>query len=371
VLRLPQHLGEPAVIASLVFQLLFVALLAWLVHRRSRLAVPLALVWLPMVPLTWAGVVSGRLLFAERFVYLPSVGVAWLLAIGLEALLSRVPATDAPASRRAAAWIGGGVAGALALGGAIESARALPMWKNDEAVFGSMVAKHPENPVGHAVVARMRVAEGRLDAAEVEVRRSLALDDRLALAHTAQAWIALDRGQWLDAIAAADRALAEDSSQVEARLVRGKALMETGRRAEARVMLEPLVEVEPTNLGIAAEWGRWLMLEGRPVEALPFLTRALASPLYEGNAELHYELGLARAQTRSMAEASAEFTRAVTLDPGHYDAWLRLALISHVLGDTAARDRALARAAVLPQSSDGRLEALRHQMKRVRSGAPR
>ena len=54
--------------------------------------------------------------------------------------------------------------------------------------------------------------------------------------------------------------------------------------------------------------------------------------------------------------------RTVTIDSRYYDGWLRLALACHVLGDSAARDAALGRAALLPESRDGRVAELRSRL---------
>ena len=56
--------------------------------------------------------------------------------------------------------------------------------------------------------------------------------------------------------------------------------------------------------------------------------------------------------------------------PGYYDAWLRLALAYFTLGQLAARDSALAHAALLPEARDGRIEKLRRQMAEVLTGDP-
>jgi len=145
-------------------------------------------------------------------------------------------------------------------------------------------------------------------------------------------------------------------------LIRGKALMELRRYAEAGAMLEPMVREAPEDMALGAQWGRWLLLQDRADEALPYLERAASDPVVGRDAEVHYELGMARARQGRMREAGVEFQRAVALEPRHYDAWLRLALASFTLGDQAGYEAALARAAVLPQAADGRVEQLRRQV---------
>jgi tetratricopeptide (TPR) repeat protein len=229
-------------------------------------------------------------------------------------------------------------------------------------VFGGMATGHPDNPAGRVSWARLLVADGRLDEAEGEVRAARSLDARLPLADMVEAWIAVKRGRWSDALGLADRALAADSTLREAALARGKALMELGRSAEAGAVLESLLRQSPGDPGVERHWGRWLLLQGRAAEALPYLEEVARDPEAARDAEVQYEIGMARAQLGRLVEARSAFARAIDLDPGHYDAWLRLALACFAVGDAAGGEAALARAAALPQAADGRVEKLRRQI---------
>lgn len=370
VIHLPGAFGEPAVVASLLVQAVFVLGLVVLISRRSRYAVPAALVWLPFLPLTLVGLAQGHLLFAERFVYLPSIGAAWLLAQAFDAARPQGPGSQTAPMWRA--WTAAGLFALLIAVGAVYASRTVPMWKDDRTVFSSMVAGNPANPVGRVAWARLLVADGRTDEAEQQVRVARGLDDRLPPADIVEAWIAVSRGRWDDALRLADRALAADSSQHEAALARGKALMELKRFPEAGVVLESLLRRSPGDRGIERHWGRFLLLQGRASEALGFLEDAARDPEATRDAEIQYEIGMARAQLGRVSEARSAFARAVTLDPGYYDAWLRLALASYTVGDAAGGAAALARAAALPQAVDGRAEQLRRQVAAAGStNAPR
>ena len=368
VIRLPGGFAEPAVLASLAFQAAFVLGLAVLIARRSALAVPAALVWFPFLPLTLVGLAQGHMLFAERFVYLPSLGVAWLLALAWDA--ARRPAPGASPAPDWRAWTAAGLLAILIVGGAVRAVQSVPAWKDDRALFSRMVAGNPANPGGHVSWARLLVADGRTDEAEQELRAARSLDDRLPIADMVEAWIAVDRGRWDDALRLADRALAADSSLNEAALARGKALLELKRFPEAGAVLESLQRKSPGDHGVERHWGRWLLLQGRASEALPFLEAALQDPEAARDAGIQYEIGMARAQLGRVADARTAFATAVGLEPGYYDAWLRLALASFTIGDAAGGNAALARAAALPQAADGRVELLRRQLAAAPSSRP-
>ena len=79
------------------------------------------------------------------------------------------------------------------------------------------------------------------------------------------------------------------------------------------------------------------------------------------DASLAYALGMAGLKLERLPEARSGFERTVAIDPRFYDGWLHLALTCRLLGDTAAREQAMQRAASLPEARDGRVERLRRQ----------
>ena len=375
VLGLPAGFWNAPVLGACLLQLGVVAGVIALVARRSALAVPAALVWLPMLPLTVVALTGGQLLFAERFGYLSSVGVAWLIAIAVNAALgagrdrAAAPVATRSESPGPLAWAVVVAVGALSLAGGLCSAAALPMWKNDRTVFGSMVRARPQNPTGQAGWAHLLLNDGRLDESLAHARAALALNPRTGLAYLVKSWVAIYRSEWDGALALADSARAVGSTVFEVSLVRGTALGRTGRHAEAATELEPLARRMPDDAGIQAEWGRCLLNLGRGTEALPALERARTDPAISLNPEFHDALGLALAHARQGREARAEFVRAVDLEPAYEDAWLHLARACAELGDAAGRDAALARAADLPDADPSRIASLRRELNSPRPPA--
>src|SRR5439155_3103594 len=141
---------------------------------------------------------------------------------------------------------------------------------------------------------------------------------------------ALRQGRPDSAVVHARRALRLNPSYTPARLLEGETLLRMGRVEEAATRLQALAIDSPGVGAYQAAWGRALLQLNRAAEALPILERSLDDPKIRPDADVHYQIGLARAQLGQMREALGDFERAVALDPGHYDAWLRVAL-SHYL----------------------------------------
>ncbi len=197
-----------------------VAALGSVALRRRDLAVPCALFLAGMVPVAMA---AGRLGQApERYFYVPSLGLAWLLAAGLQAL-----AAWRPAAGRAAL-----AAAALAVAaGAVASVRRLPDWGSDDALFSAALRVDPLDPIGnlHFGVAAGRA--GRLDEARRTLERGRQGSPSSARIAAALAWVNLRRGDGPAALAEARRAVALAPSFPEARLHLANALHLAGDHA--------------------------------------------------------------------------------------------------------------------------------------------
>ncbi len=209
--------GSPAVLAA---GGAVVAGLGAIALRRRDLAVPCALFLAGMLPVAMA---AGRLgQSPERYFYLPSLGIAWLLAAGLLGLQAR----NRNLGRAAMA------AAALAVAsGAVASVRRLPDWVSDDALFSAALRADPRDPLGnlHFGVAAGRA--GRLDEARRALERGREGAPGSARIAGALAWIHLRRGDGPAALEEARRAVALAPSFPEARLHLANALHLAGDHA--------------------------------------------------------------------------------------------------------------------------------------------
>ena len=357
---LPGRPFDLAVIAGAALLFGVVFLTATLALRSSRLATPLACFWMPLLPSIGMALTRGYVAYAERLVYLPSAGAAWLLGLLLGPWLAA--RGDSPPSLRAgpARWIAGSLALVLVVGSAARTARILPDWRNDGTMYRAMARAQPRNAVARVGLAEVLEEQGREAEALEELRAAESLDPRLPEVQVSRAGYHLRRGEWSEVLARSRRALASDSTRAEARLLEATALLRLRRLDQARERLARLKAGDPADPAIESLWGQLLMLEGRFDEALPPLERA--SRWTPDDPGLAFALGNVCLRLGRADEARAAFERTVTIDSRYYDGWLRLALACHVLGDSAARDAALGRAALLPESRDGRVAELRSRL---------
>jgi Flp pilus assembly protein TadD len=274
------HRGAPAagvlVVSALVLAL--VTALAW----RERERRPYLLVgWLwylgTLVPVI--GLVPiGRHAFADRYTYLPLLGVftalAWLLPGG-----------------RAARPIAAVAVAVLAALGARTTLQTR-VWHDPVSLF----------------------------------TRALALDERSPIAHVNLGYGLLDRGQPDQAIAHFERALELEPGNAKPRVGLGNILLERGRTDEALAQFTAAAQADPRSVHALTNIGFVLAGRGRFAEAIPLYERALAvRPDFYPALN---NLGLALAQTGRLPDARVWFERAVAVDPHQPDALANLGALN-------------------------------------------
>lgn len=317
----------PAAVAA---QALFVLGVAWLARRRHAAALPLALFWLTLLPTLAVDAVRGYALYAERFLYLPSAGLAWAAAAGL-AVLRRGPAR----------WAGSAVLAALVAAGAAVSLDLLPDWRDDAALFESMARRAPRNYMARTQWARRLAHDGREAEARRELDAARALDPARPEVPAIEALLAARRGDWATALDGADTAIARGSVEHDPRLLRVAALLSLGRAGEGRRELEELRRRLPGQPAVESLWGQYLVSAGRSVEAYPVLARAAA--LLPADGALAWALALAANDTGRHGEARAVLERLLAREPARREAWAELARTCDALGDAAGAAAAVAR----------------------------
>jgi tetratricopeptide (TPR) repeat protein len=349
----PAH--ETAIGAALVLAVL-VWFARWL-RMRSPRAVPLALILFPLVPPLVLASTRGYGLYGERHIYVSSAGVAWALGLALAGLSVRLGRSP----RRHIVTV---LAALFVVGSAVETLRALPAYRSDEAMYRTMTDREPENPMGFVGLAAVLTEHGALDESRALLARAEALDPTLPSIAVGRARVATQSGAWDTVLRESERALAIDPGLMTAQLLRAVALLHTRRLDEAGRILEPLRRQYPGHPEVGTVWGQYLLATGRNAEALPVLESAVA--LLPGEPSLWDAIGVANLRLGRRREARAAFERTVALAPGYLDGWLRLAGACQMLGDPAGREQALARAALLP----GGVERVAAFHRAIGAGAP-
>ncbi len=134
--------------------------------------------------------------------------------------------------------------------------------KNEEATEHARqaVTLDPTHAFHHYVLSRIWSVRNYVKEAETAIREALRLQPHHPAYHAELGWIRYRQSDWNGALAAAEDALAIDPGSTEALNLRAQALRKLGRRSTAEEELEEALRLEPENPWTHANLG-WNYLE--------------------------------------------------------------------------------------------------------------
>ncbi len=261
-------------------------------------------------------------IMAERFLYLPSVGVAGFLVASVWALSRRRPPGDAAAR---IAWAALGIV-CLALA-ARTYARNFD-WKDEVSLWTGAVNVSPDSGKAHYNLAQaLERVPGRLPDAVSEYRTALRIDPGDLEAHTNLGnALASMPGGLQEAIAEYQAAMRIDPGRAEPHNGLANVLSDMpGRLPEAITEYREALRIQPADAELHYNLANALFrLPGRRPEAIAEYRVALR--IAPDHAEAHMNLGNALSGLPgTLPEAIAEYRAALRINPGLVSAHINLA----------------------------------------------
>lgn len=303
---------------------------------RLRHTLPFLLMgwlWFLIILLPTIGLLKvGEQSRADRYMYLPLVGILIMLAWGIPELLKR--------------WTRQQVVLPLLVGlviaAAVPVARAqVSRWSGSEALWQHAVDVTKDNRRAYENLAQALRERNQLAEAYANYERALALSSptQKAVNHNSMGLVLVRQGRAQEAVAQFRAAVAIDRNFAEAQTNLGNALSADGRPDEAighfTVALGLTPESAETQLGMAGA----LLSMRRPGEARSHYQEAVR--LNPGMAEAHSGLGTALAQLGDLDGSIRELTESLRLNPNLVNANLNLGLILAQRGQSGDRERAI------------------------------
>lgn len=254
--------------------------------RHSRPSLLTGWLWFIITLLPVIGIIQvGAQAHADRYMYIPMVGLAIMLAWGAADLLPQQPKPLA-------------VLGAVALVAcALITWNQLSYWQNSETLFQHAIDVTPANYLAeHNLGSYLLDKPGRLSDAAIHLRAALDLRPDYPQAQTD---------------------LATALAQSPGGLPQAISLYQSAQRIlpDSPVIRDNLAKAEYS-------YGLSLLKQGAPADSIPHFQSSLA--LSPANPEAENNLGTAYAQTGHLAEAEKHFRQAIHLQPNYADAHLNL-----------------------------------------------
>jgi tetratricopeptide (TPR) repeat protein len=276
-----------------------------IVARRQRY---LAVGWLwflgtliPVIGLVQVGEQS----MADRYTYIPLVGVLIAVTWGISELTRNRP-------NRAAGLPAASAAVIIACGAL--SREQVRCWRNSETLFRHAIAATTNNHVAYLHLGDYLVAAGRSDEAVEIYRRSIQSKPSFMQAHNNLGAALIFLGRPVEAIPEFEEAVRLQPDYAGSYNGLGVALEGAGRYDEAIRNYEQALALEPDYFEARSNLGNALARRGRFDEAISQLEPVVK--MRPDSAEAHCNLATALAGKGRLAEAIAEYREALRLRPG-------------------------------------------------------
>ena len=303
---------------------------------------------------------------ADRYMYIPLIGIALAVAWGAAAL-----ARNRLWSQRIAAGVGAAACIALAL----TASRQVDHWRNTLALFEHATAVTAGNYYAHNGIAGEHLEAGRLDAAETHYREALRAAPDWAEPHLGLANVLVTRRDLAGAVAEYRAALDIYPDHPVAHLQLGIVQLERGQATRALVQLERAqtlartsVELDVESAELRASLGIALARTGNPSAAVPHLEAAVRRrPDFSvARAELAWVLATSGdLPVRDPSKALRIATSLATEAPAELDRMRILDILAAAFASAGQFDEAVATAERAAQLASGRKNsALRRGIER-------
>ena len=301
-------LAKTAAALGLLVALSGGALLQW--RKRPYLAV--GWLWYLGTLLPVIGIVQiGSQSMADRYTYLPTIGIAIAIAWGAADL-----ASGRPRARRALA-----AAATLTLGACILLAQAqVSTWRDSVALFEHARAVTGDNHVVHVNLAEAHEDAGRLDLALEHYREALRWFPAARRVHLRMGLLLARRGQRSQAEQHFRESVRRHPEERGARLGLGTLYLGSGRLEQAAEQLEAELALDPQSAQTLFHLGELAALRDEREEAVGRVSEAFSldpelpdEPTLDKNARVTGALAAALAQAGRRERAAYWASRALTL----------------------------------------------------------
>jgi Flp pilus assembly protein TadD len=264
---------------------------------------------------------------ANKYVYLPMIGLLIPLAALIRLFLTRPQAGSVP--RTATRMLIMVVILGVAVAEAFASWQALSYWSDGVRLYTHYAAATPQSARLQHIIARAYVAEGNPTQAIRAYERAIELDPEYAEAHDNLAVTLVGQGRFAEATVHFREAMRLKPDSPMIRNNCGVVLSYQSRWEEAETQFREAVRLDPGLASARFNLGRALARRGRHADAIEEF--AVSLQVKPDDAEVRMALGQSLEAVGDIRRAAQQYETALRITPDHPDARRRLAALRELL----------------------------------------
>jgi protein O-mannosyl-transferase len=270
----------------------------------------------------------GRAIMADRYSYIPSIGIFYLAGEGFDLLWNKK-------SKKAANII---LASAVTVFFAIKTVDRCSVWKNDLTLWNDVISKFPNSSFAYNGRGYFLFNQANYDEAIKDFNRSVELDPAGAHAYNLRGMVYMNNNRNDEAIDDFNKAIELAPGNADTYVNRGWVFMNEGRNNEAiedynkAIELDPDYEVAYNNRGI------YFINEKKNEQAIKDFNKAIElNPSY---AEAYYDRANVSMLLKRYEEAISFYTKAIAFRDQYAEAYYYRGIAEFYSGrkDSACRD---------------------------------
>jgi Tfp pilus assembly protein PilF len=316
-------LMDPRVVAGLVVLSACAVLFGYLARRNRMVSFGMVWFFVTLAPVLNIRYLAGNV-FAERYLYLPSVGFCWVVSWAIVRLWKSLAASR-PVWRRS-------VAAALVVVALLLLVRTVTRnrdWRSDETLYTETLKASPRATSIRENLGVVAWNHGRIDEAEKQWRIALKLNPDSPIALTNLGLVYAKRKQYQEAERYFREAMLRKPDYTDPHLNLGSMELDLGRYDQAEWQLRAAVALSPLVPACRNKLGKLYFKEGRFTEAAEQFSQSVrASPNFKG----YDGLGDVRMRQNDLAGAERAYRQAVEINPFDSHAHFGLACIAQETG---------------------------------------
>lgn len=253
---------------------------------------------------------------ADRYTYIPLIGVFVIAAWGIPLVLERW-------RLRGAALTGAAIVLVCVLAAVARSQ--VRYWESDLALWRRTVQTTKDNYFARTNLGFALIDRGDFAGGIAQYTEALRTHPNSAETHNALGTALLKQGRLTEAMEHFTRALRIKPGFAEAHSNRGMVLARQGNSEEAFSEFQKALDIHPKNPEIQYNFGFALANRGKLDEAMSYYREALA--LRPDYADAHFQMGNVFAGKQMPSEAAAAYAEALRIKPEYADAHNNLGVI--------------------------------------------